>query len=256
MKQIWILAQNTIKALIRKKDFYVFFIMLLVLLVSLLSENFFGARNVSRYIKDIGFFCLWLFSFIIAVTFASKQLPEEIDSKTILPLLAKPVTRTHFILGRFLGTVLASSSAYTIFYFLYIVVTSIKGEGIAFSLVIQAYIMGICFLSLVSAISILLTLYLTLSAGITVSFVIYFAIIWFADKLRAIVISRTGIESVLLNIVYYVIPHYEFYDLRVRLAHSWEAFPLWVLSGVIVYTILYTSVVLYISCSKLKKKFL
>ncbi|NQU18885.1 ABC transporter permease subunit [bacterium] len=105
MKQVWIIAQHTIKALIRKKDFYVFFMMLIILLALLFSENFFGVQGISRYLKDIGFFCLWLFSLIIAVTFSTKQLPEEMESKTICPLLAKPVSRTHLVVGRFLGSV-------------------------------------------------------------------------------------------------------------------------------------------------------
>jgi len=255
MRAIWILAQNTLRALIRKKDFYVFFMMLIALLIFLLSENFFGMGNISRYMKDIGFYCLWIFSFIIAVTFSAKQLPEEVDSKSVFPLLAKPVSRFHFLAGRFLGALLAASSAYTIFYIFYIGATFVKGgEGIPFLLLVQAYIFGICFLSLACAISVFLTLYLTFSAAVTASFIIYFTITWFMDTLRAHVIYSKGILSLPVNIVYYLIPHYEFYDLRVRLAHSWEAVPLWALCAIILYTVLYTSAVLCLGYIKLKKR--
>jgi len=255
MRPIWVLAQNTIKALIRKKDFYVFFMMLSALLIFLLSENFFGIGDVSRYIKDIGFFCLWIFSFIIAVTFSARQLPDEIDSKSVFSLLAKPVSRFHFLAGRFLGAVLASCSAYTVFYILYLIVAFMKkGEGISLSLLIQAYILGICFLSLACAIAIFLTLYFTLSAAVTASVMIYFSVVWFMDILRAHVIFSKGPYSLLTNIVYYLIPHYEFYDLRVRLAHSWEALPLWVACAIVLYTVLYISVILYISRLKLARK--
>ena len=254
MRQIWVLAQNTIKALVRKKDFYVFLMMLCVLFVFLLSENFFGVREVSRYIKDIGFFCLWLFSFIIATIFSAKQLPEELESKAVFSLLAKPVARAHLLVGRFLGSLSAASLAYTIFYLLYVGISFLKGEGISPALLIQAYILGICFLSVVCAISILLTVYLTLSAAITLSFIIYFAIAWFADRFRDIVISSKGLSAWLLNIAYYLIPHYEFYDMRIRLAHSWEPIPLRVLFAIVIYTMIYASIVLYLSLFKFKKK--
>ena len=256
MRQICILAQNTIKALIRKKDFYVFLIMLGLLFLFLVSENFFGLQNVSRHIKDIGFFFLWFFSFIIAVTFAAKQLPEEIDSKAALPLLAKPVSRGQLLIGRFLGSLLAASLAYTIFFLLYIWIVSLKGEGIGPALVIQAYILGICFLGLVCAISMLLSLCFTLSTAIILSFIVYFYVMWFADGFRAIVVSSSGLSSILLNICYYLTPHYEFYDLRTRLTHSWDALPLWVVCFLVIYSILYASLVLYISYTKLKRKVL
>lgn len=254
MKQIWILAQNTIKALVRKKDFYVFFMMLSVLLLFLFTEKFFGIGDISRHTKDIGYFCLWLFSFIIGATFSARQLPEEISSKAVFSLLAKPVSRMHFLVGRFFGALLAASCAYTVFYIAYIGVTLMKGEGIAGALLIQAYLLGICFLSMVCAISMFLTLYLTLSAAITASFIIYFAIVWFIDILRAMVIYAEGWRLFFSNLIFYLIPHYEFYDLRVRLAHSWEALPLWVACSIILYTILYVSAILCLGHLKLKKK--
>ena len=76
MNAVWIIAQNTIKALVRKKDFYVFFIMLLALLTCLISGTFYGVNDITRYVKDIGFFSIWFFSLIIAVTFSAKQLPD------------------------------------------------------------------------------------------------------------------------------------------------------------------------------------
>lgn len=254
MRPIWILAQNTIKALVRKKDFYVFFMMLIVLLTFLMSERFFGMGDISRYMKDIGFFCLWLFSFIIAVTFSAKQLPEEIESKTVYSLLVKPVSRFHFLAGRFLGTLLASSAAYTVFYALYTCVILAKGEGVVLPLLIQAYILGICFLSIACAASIFLTLYITPSAAVTASFIIYFSVVWFIDTIRAYVIHAKGLNLLLSNVLYYLIPHYEFFDLRIRLAHSWEPLPLWVICFLLIYTIAYTGVILLMSLVKLRRK--
>jgi len=256
MRQIWVIAQNTIKALVKKKDFYVFLMMLLVLLVLLSSENFFGVKDASRYVKDIGYFCLWTFSLIIAIIFSAKQLPDEMDSKTIYLLLAKPVSRAYVILGRFLGSILATSLAYTIFYLLFIAITLLKGEGIAFSLIIQGLVFGICFLSVVCAVSIFLSLCFTLSTAIVLSFIIYFSVMWLANGLRVISLSTTGLKSYLLTFAYYLIPHYEFFNLRVRLVHSWEAVPLWVFSSIVLYTCVYTGIVLYLSYLRLNKRIL
>ncbi len=254
MRPVWILAKHTIKGLIRKKDFYVFLLMLLTLLGFLASENFFGIQNISRYVKDIGYFCLWLFSFIIAVTFSAKQLPEEFEARTVFPLLAKPVSRMHLLAGRFLGSVLASSAAFTVFYIIYIFIASFKGEAIAPPLLIQGYVLGICFLSLACSMSIWLSLIFTYSAAVTFSFIIYFAVMWFIDGVRIMAIASRGAASLLLNAVYYIIPHFEFYDLRIRIAHSWEPLPPWAFFAIIAYTVIYVTMLLSISYGSLKKK--
>ena len=111
MRQICVIARNTMTALVRKKDFYVFLIMLVILLLLLSTQSFFNIDDISRFVKDVGFVFTWLFSLIIAVTFSSKQLPEEIGAHTVLPLLAKPVSRGHLLTGRFLGSLSASAAA-------------------------------------------------------------------------------------------------------------------------------------------------
>ncbi len=254
MYQSWVLALNTIKALLRKKDFYVFLIMLFVLLVFLFLQRFAGIKEITRYLKDIGFYVLWIFSAIIAISFSAKQLPEEMKEKTILPLMTKPVSRMQLLLGRFLGASMASGFAFSVFYLLYIAVVILRGENVYIWLFFQSYILGLCFLILLSAISIYLSLQLTYSAAVTVSLIIYFTVIWFIENLSGLILSAEGWKAVGLNILYYLIPHYEFFDLHIRIVHSWEALPLWVFGGVILYAFVYTLIVINLSYQLLKNR--
>ena len=254
MTSVWVLADHTVRGLIRKKDFYVFFLMLMVLLVFLVSEDFFGIRDISRYVKDIGYFCLWIFSFIIAVTFSAKQLPEEFERHTVFALLAKPVGRTHLLLGRFFGSLLASSAAFTVFFIFYLGMVSLKGESISPPLLVQGYVLGVCFLSLVCALSMWLSLCFTYSAAVTFSFIIYFTVMWFMDGIRIMAIHSGGAASILLNAVYYIIPHFEFFDLRIRMAHSWEPLPLWAFFSIAAYAAVYVTLLLLAGHLRLKKR--
>jgi Cu-processing system permease protein len=256
MNNILILANHTVKALIRKKDLYVFLIMLGVLIVSLLFDNFFGFTGISRHAKDIGYFFLWMFSFIIAITFSARQLPDEIKNRTVLSLLAKPITRTQLLMGRYLGSLYASATAYSCFLALYALSVYFRGEGMNSIVLIQAYLMGLYFLVVITAVTVLLSLLLTLSAAVTFSFVLYFAIMWFSEPIMEFVIRSKGIISTAANIIYYILPHYEFYDMRVRLAHSWDSMPMWVILFATLYTLLYSGCILYIADKKLKKRFL
>jgi len=254
MRQIWTLAKNTWKEAFRKKDFYVFFIFLIILLVVLFFENFFNVPGISRYVKDLGFSIIWLFSLIIAITFSAKQIPSEIESHTIYTLLAKPVTRIHIILGKFFGAVIASGLAFSIFYILLTLVSRMKGEGIQPILFIQSYICGVLFLSLISALSICLSIYLTLSANVAMSFILYFFIVWFGDQLHSFLVLNNKIVSFIYNILYYLIPHFEFYDMRIRVVHSWEPFPIGVISAIFLYTICYVIFLLLVAYTGFRRK--
>ncbi|MBD3296178.1 MAG: hypothetical protein GF392_02275, partial [Candidatus Omnitrophica bacterium] len=54
MRTIWSLARVMLLELVRKKDIYVFFILLFALMYFLSSRAFFGVGEPSRYVKDLG----------------------------------------------------------------------------------------------------------------------------------------------------------------------------------------------------------
>src|SRR3954468_25073673 len=84
-----------IKELFRRKDFYALFILTALITLILGSVNFFNEANIVRYLKEICLFLIWVSSLVIAITTAARQIPAERESRTIFPLLAKPVTRSQ-----------------------------------------------------------------------------------------------------------------------------------------------------------------
>jgi len=254
MIKILILSKYVFKELIRKKDFYVFLILLIGLLVFFYNAAFFGVQDISRYLKDVGFSFIMLFSMIIAVSLSAKQIPSEIESKTIYPLLAKPISRTHFILGKFLGSFLISTITFTIFYAFYLLVISSKGEGVTLVLAIQAYMLSVLLLAMLSSITICFSLFFTVSANIAMVFMLYFVISWYNGILRNLIVSSTQKIAYFYNILYYLLPHFEFYDIKTRLVHMWDPLPLWVMMAIFLYTTIYVSFIIWIANTFFRKK--
>lgn len=254
MKPLFIIGHNTIKALIRKKDFYVFFLMLAVLMIFLNLQNFYDIENISRFIKEAGLSAVWLFSFILATVFTAKQLPEEIQGKTIYLLLSKPATQRHVIFGRYLGSLSSVFIAFNAFYLFYVLIVSLRGEGIPFMLIFQGYILGFLFLALACAIALFLSLVMTYASAVTLAFILFFAITIFGDFLRTFTLNASGILQIGLYAIYYILPHYGFYDISVRIVHNWQPLPIGIIFAVGLYTIIYISVILSISCRIIRKR--
>ncbi|MGZ5488950.1 MAG: ABC transporter permease, partial [Candidatus Aminicenantales bacterium] len=59
-----------------------------------------------KIIKDVGLASISLFGVLMAILIGTGLVYKEIDKKTIYTLLAKPLYRAEFILGKFLGLVL------------------------------------------------------------------------------------------------------------------------------------------------------
>ncbi|MBU0635379.1 MAG: ABC transporter permease [Candidatus Omnitrophica bacterium] len=250
MKTTVLIATNLMKEIFRKKDIYVFVVLLVILLIYLINMNFFDIGGLSRYLKEIGLGMVYLFSLFITVPFSAKLVGEEIQNKTIYPLLAKPVTRFQFIAGKFLGALLVAGASFSLFYFIFYLVDISKGTPVGFILYLETYAFAILMLALLSALTIFLSIHMTFSTTVTLAYLIYFIMSWFGASFRDYFYNF----SIPGYIAYYLLPHFEFFDLRDRVVHSWPALPAWVVGCAAAYALIYISVLLYFSAFAFKKK--
>ena len=65
----------------------------------------FTLNNSPRLIKDMGLATIMLAGMLMAAFSASKVVSEEIENRTVLGVISKPVGRMEFILGKFLGVI-------------------------------------------------------------------------------------------------------------------------------------------------------
>ena len=75
--------------------------MLLLVLFIIIPYNTFGEDI--KVLQDTGLQCILLLAMIHGVWSAGSSVADEIEGKTALTLLSKPVSRRDFILGKFLG---------------------------------------------------------------------------------------------------------------------------------------------------------
>ena len=255
MRTVAALAKHSFLEVLRKKDFYVFLMFLGGLLLFFSHETFFNVSGISRYLKDVGFSLITMFSMIIAVTFSAKQLPQEIESKTIYPLLAKPVSRNEVVCGKLLGAFLIAAFSFTVFFILFTLSVFLKEKTIASPvLFVQSYVLALCQLALISSISMLLSLFLTLSANITLVFLLYFLVSWYNGMLRDAMLTMKGAVYFLYSTVYYLLPHFEFYDVKTRLVHDWNPLSLWIIAALAAYAFVYIALTINITFAVFKRK--
>src|SRR5207249_4735052 len=57
-----------------------------------------------RVVSDLGAASISLFTVIAAVVIAASSLQRELELKTVYPILARPLRRHEYLVGKFLGT--------------------------------------------------------------------------------------------------------------------------------------------------------
>lgn len=103
MKKILSIAHYTFIENIRNRIFYVIVLFGAVMVGASILLAALGGENVTRILLDFGLGAIEFFA-LIAVIFSSVTLVlEEMESKTIYLVLTRPVSRAHYLLGRFFG---------------------------------------------------------------------------------------------------------------------------------------------------------
>src|SRR3954454_13376686 len=192
MNNIFAIASVVLKEMYRRKDFYVLFVLTALLTLVMGSVNIFNDNKVVRYLKEICLLLIWVSSLVIAITTAARQIPAERESRTIFPLLAKPVTRNHLVLGKFLGCWYASGLCLAVFYVFFALISGAREHAWPVLNYFQCFTLHWFMLGVVTALSLLGSIvFAAPSSTNTITFVIVATILLLARHLNKVALSMS-----------------------------------------------------------------
>jgi ABC-2 type transport system permease protein len=100
------ITSNTLTELTRQKVFCV----ILIFGLLLIGTSGFMARlsfqQEFQVLKDVSLGAMSIFTSLLAILAPARLLPQEIEDRTIYTILAKPVPRIEYLLGKLLGVLL------------------------------------------------------------------------------------------------------------------------------------------------------
>lgn len=206
--------------MLRRKDLFVLLVLLAALLGCLLSVDVFGFSGAAGYVADVGLLLTWLLSWILAVTVSARQLPQEESRGTVYVLLSKPVTRFEVILGKWLGAFGTTAGATLLFYALTLLVSVLRGGRVEAVVTAQAFLLHAAALGAVAALAMALSVRLNKDAALTLSFVVTAAAWVIVPRIPELLAGGPAGGSAGLWVVYYLLPHFELFDMRRRVVHG------------------------------------
>lgn len=253
MRAAWIIAKNVIEESIRKKEIYVLFILSIAMMSIVAMASFFSLTGLVKYFIELSSLIVTYITVIIAVVVGARQLPTELNSRTIYPLMAKPLKRSEFIIGKWLGTSIISIFCFLVFEGIFIILLLSKESSVS-GILIQGIFLHILQLMLISSIVICLSAFMTNAANVTVS-ILYFILGHWIGKAISDVLDKCGaFLAWLLKSINYILPHLDYFDLSKKIVHQWPPVPAWVIITVMIYALVYISIFLLIATLKFQRR--
>ncbi len=102
-----IIARATTKEAVRQPVFLLCMSLAIVILLINSVLPFFSLGEDVKMLKDCGLATILISGLLIAVWTASTSVADEIEGKTAMTLLSKPINRRQFVLGKYVGIIQA-----------------------------------------------------------------------------------------------------------------------------------------------------
>jgi ABC-type Na+ efflux pump permease subunit len=105
-RRIAAITAITFTGLIRQKAFYVVLIFALILIGNSIFMARLSFQQEFQMLKDISLGAISIFTSLLAIVATARLLPQDIEDRTIYTILAKPVPRFEYLVGKLAGVLL------------------------------------------------------------------------------------------------------------------------------------------------------
>jgi hypothetical protein len=124
------ITANTFTELTRMRIFYVVLLFALLLIGNSIFMAQFTFQQEFQVLKDIALGSMSIFTSLLAVVATARLIPQDLEDRTIYTILAKPIARFEYLLGKLSGVLLLLALSVIIMSALFFVVLEIREQTV------------------------------------------------------------------------------------------------------------------------------
>jgi ABC-type transport system involved in multi-copper enzyme maturation permease subunit len=223
--RVSVLATNVFREVVRDRILYIvcFYTIVLGIAIRLLPD--FAAATEDKMFLDFGLAAMSILGLIVAIFVGTGLINKEIEKRTVLVLIAKPVSRSEFITGKYLGLLMVLAvliAAMTVIYLIFLQIGHISYPMVS---ILVSTIFLFFQLSLMAAIAVTLGVFTSSILATALTFAVYLAGNITQDLLQLGRLSQSpGIERI-TQALYLVLPDLSRLDLKNDAVYGFGALP-------------------------------
>ncbi|MGP1383294.1 MAG: ABC transporter permease [Thainema sp.] len=223
--RIWVIASNVFRETIRDRILYLVGLFAIVFLLALLLLPSVAASTEDKILLDVGLAGITLIGLVVSVFVGTGLINKEIEKRTVLVLLAKPVSRSEFILGKHLGLTAVIAVLLALMAAIYL--GGLYWQNIAFPL--ESIAISLLFLllelSLIIAVALLFGSTMSSLLASLLTFAIYLVGHFSQDLVRLGQLSEQADIQRITNSIYLILPDLSRLDLKNLAVYGMDALP-------------------------------
>lgn len=252
MKRVLAIFENTFKESLRQRIMLLLVVFGILMIVISIFIGPFALGETYRIMRDVGLGVTALFSILIIIVIGSGLLYRDIDKRTIYTVVTKPVKRSEIIIGKFFGlialvTILVAAMAIIQQLAIFLIF------GMFDPLLLIAIPFTILEAMVLLSIMLLFSSFSTPTLSVIGGIILYIIGHASPDIAAFANIARVPIIRYAAFTAYYILPNLENFNYRLHLVHGLDLFTDQLLFSLL-YGIIYTIVILYISIIVFDKK--
>lgn len=239
------IALNTFREAVRDRVLYLFLVFALVVIGAARFLSLLTVGDEDKIIKDLGLSAMSLFGVMTAVFVGVSLVFKEIERRTVYTLLANPVRRWQFVVGKYAGLLAVLGANLVLMAVALAALLAIRGEDPGRLVAAEALVF--LRLALVTAFAILFSCLTKpiLAALATTAVYVVGSVSWSFDLLRARMPTPAG--KMLCDVLHVIVPNLDRLDIRAQAVHG-AALPPGYVGSAVAYGLCYTAVVIAAAC--------
>ena len=245
------IALNTFREAIRHRILYLLLVFAVVMITFAQILSLMTVGSEEKIVKDFGLASIDIFGVLTAVFIGIGLVSREIEKRTVYTLLAKPIHRFEFVLGKFAGlalTLLVNTAVMTAWFVLILLIKGMFDPP----LVLVVIFLYFQFL-LITALAVLFSCLSTpiLASVMTLALYVIGHLLWSLDLLATRLPGETG--RVLCRVLYYLLPNLGNFDIKGEVVNGLAIAPERLLWATL-YLVVYGAAILWTACTAFESK--
>ncbi|MCS7258680.1 MAG: ABC transporter permease [candidate division WOR-3 bacterium] len=243
---------NTFRESVRDKVFIAIIIFSIITMLGARVIKPLTLGEEAKVIKDIGLNSITFFSVLIAILVGGRLVYKEIEKRTIYLILSRPVSKTTFIIGKYLGLLLVLFDSILIMtgvFYLFLLFLRIPANYF----LVWAIIMTFFELAIITAIAIFFSTFTTPITSAIFTFAIYFIGHLTPDLKNLARIAKSPVITFMSDVLYYLLPNLANFNVKAQVVHNLVIdYRVTILT--ILYGIVYSAFIMFLSCLIFRNK--
>ncbi|WFB37688.1 hypothetical protein P3T73_07935 [Kiritimatiellota bacterium B12222] len=242
-RQMLLIARGVWLEAIRRKEIYMIVVISCLLLVGLGQVRFFGLESLSKFYRETALHVMSLATAFTVIVLASRQLPREFETRSIYPLLARPLHRGTFILGKLLGVWAAAVFCFGLFLIIYMMGCLSMGAPLYPMLLLQHSVLQVELFLVLASFCFLLSILVNLDAAITLGSLFYLLSTAWATLSSQMYEPAGALLRGVILVFTWLLPQFMLFDLSEKNVHGevWGPVSWWVLGQLTVYALIFSA---------------